>query len=374
MPLRHAGVLSALLLTCALLCAMPGLVRLPQEASRADDSLRPAQLRTVTVWLMPGDVGDRKLINAACAAFEKANDGARVFLRVVTAEEFTAENAVLPDVALFETGDIAVPEALFVPLDSADASGRFAGVDYAAALWFAPNVLSLPQAWFASSPAATARPESLLAAATAAPEEETLAMLAPKDLPWAQLLRPGALDAPTGVGWQQLLSLCPADMQAQLVQAVTGQAAAASTPAPKLDGVPKGGGASPTPAPAITTPARVETLAQHRQRLQKGENLLACPLSPAVSDRVRYAAICRDSADARAFVQLLQASDPLAYGLIPMAGQPSGGDALTHAVWEAYASPVHPNAFAHTRQEIAQLCADAFLRREDPVQTLLKLR
>ena len=372
--MRHAGVLSALLLTCALLCAMPGLMRLPQDASRADESLRPARLRTVTVWLMPGDVGDRKLINAACAAFEKANDGARVFLRVVTADEFNAENAVLPDVALFQTGDIAAPEKLFVPLDDADASGRFAGVDYAAALWFAPNVLSLPQAWFASAPTATAQPESLLAAATAVPEEEALALLRPKDLPWAQLLRPGALEAPTGVGWQQLLSLCPADMQAQLVQAVTGQAVTTPTPAPKLDGVPKGSGASPTPAPAITTPARVETLAQHRQRLQKGESLLACPLSPAVSDRVRYAAICRDSADARAFVQLLQTSETLTHGLISMAGTDYGVDALTQAVLEACASPVHPNAFAHNRQEIAQLCADGFLRREDPVQTLLKLR
>ena len=146
--MRHAGVLSALLLTCALFCALPGLARLPQDVSRADESLRPSRLRTLTVWLMPGDVGDRKLLNAACAAFEKQNDGARVFLRVVTADEFTAESAVLPDVALFETGDIAIPEKLFVPLADASSSGRFAGVGYARALWLAPNMLSLPAEWF----------------------------------------------------------------------------------------------------------------------------------------------------------------------------------------------------------------------------------
>ena len=99
--MRHAGVLSALLLTAALLCAMPGLTKWPEQQGRADERLRPAQLRTLTVWLTPGEVDDRKLISELCAAFEKEHPGVRVFLRVVTGGEYAGETAVLPDV---ETG------------------------------------------------------------------------------------------------------------------------------------------------------------------------------------------------------------------------------------------------------------------------------
>lgn len=382
--MRHAGVLSALLLTAALLCAMPGLMRMPAQEGRADARLRPAQLRTLTVWLMPGDVGDRKLINEACAAFEKERDGVRVFLRVVTADEFTAESAVLPDVALFETGDIAVPETVFVPLaDDAGSSGMFAGVQRAVPLWLAPNVLSLPESWLREAAPHTPKPDSLLAAATAVPPAQVDSVIAADDLPWEMLLQKGALDAPSGVGWQQLLSACPAQLRAQLVAAVLGRQPSSppSTPADDdwVTTLPMSRSASPTPTSEITTPARVETLAQHQSRLKAGEALSAHVLIPAVSDRVRYAALCRDGEDARAFVQFLlsdkQQTSALAYGLVKPNSGAAHTDALTQAVLDALRAPAAlPNAFAHTRQELLGLCADGFARCEDPVQTLLKLR
>lgn len=383
MRMRHAGVLSSLLLTAALMCAMPGLLHLPAQEGRADARLRPAELRTLTVWLMPGDVGDRKLLSEACAAFEKERDGVRIFLRVVTADEFTGETAVLPDVALFETGDIVVPEQVFLPLADVlaqDSSGVFAGVRRAVPLWLAPNVLSIPESWLREAQPHTPKPESLLAAATAVPQEPVDSVIAAGDLPWGMLLKKGAVDAPEGVGWQQLLSACSTELRAQLISAMLGGSTASAPAAAPEDWVttlPVSRGASPTPLPPLTTPARVETLASHQARLARGESLAAHVLSPAVSDRVRYAALCRDGEDARAFLQFLlaQQAPALAHGLIPPGYEAAHPDALTQALLDAFRAPAAlPNAFAHTRQEIHQLCADGFARNEDPVRTLLSLR
>ena len=378
--MRHAGVLSALLLTAALLCAMPGLMQWPQQSGRADESLRPAQLRTLTVWLMPGDVGDRKLLGERCAAFEKEHDGVRIFLRVVTADEFTAENAVLPDVALFETGDLITPE-VFLPLaDVSAVSGQSAGVQRAVPLWLSPNVLSIPQNWLHEAAQQTPKPDSLLAASTPVPTKETDALFSADELPWGMLLQKGAVEQPEGVGLQQLLSVCPMEERARMVSAVLGMGVqpALPTPAPSdwETTLPMSRSVSPTPLPLITVPARVETLMDHQTRLKKGESLSACVLTPAVSTRVRYAALCRDGKDARAFVQFLLSShsSALSSGLIPPGCETVHADALIQALISAYHSPTLPNAFAHTRQEIQQLCQDGFARNEDPVRTLLGLR
>lgn len=381
MNMRHAGVLSALLLTAALLCAMPGLMRLPVQQDRTDERLRPAQLRTLTVWLMPGDVGDRKLINQLCTAFEKQRKGVRIFLRVVPADEWTGETAVLPDVALFETGDIAAPEQLFLPLEHAIGnSGMFAGVQRAVPLWLAPNVLSIPQSWLQSTLSATPRPDSLLSSATAEPAQQHNAVLYAAALPWPMLLRQGATEMPEGVGWQQLLSVCPAQLRSQLLSSLLDSDADPPVPSPGPDEwvttLPVPRGASPTPLPRVDTPARVETLAQHQSRLQQGEALAACVLTPAVSQRVRYTALCRNGEDAKAFVLFLlqQKEAALQHGLVAPGCESSTPDPLLQSLMDAYQQPVLPNAFAHTKQELAALCADGFARCEDPVRTLLGLR
>lgn len=375
--MRHAGVLSSLVLTAALLCAMPGLLKMPAQPDRADESLRPAQLRTLTVWLMPGDVGDRKLLGRLCAAFEKEHDGVRIFLRVVTPDEFDGEAAVLPDVALFETGDVIMPEKVFLPLgDVQDSSGSYAGTTYALPLWLAPNVLSIPQTWLQKSPSAVPRADSLLAAATAVPFQENSGLITAEEVPWNMLLQPGAVAKPEGVGWQQLLFSCPSELRARLVSGVLGMQTEPSAPTrAKVTTLPISRGASPTPMPALATPARVETLAQHQSRLQSGEAVSGFVLSPAVSMHVRYAALCRDGEDARAFLQFLteQRQEAAASGLIAP-GCATSAAPLTGALEMAYQSAVLPNAFAHTKSEILQLCADDFARCADPVGTLLRLR
>ena len=66
MPSKRAGAIAALLVTALLLCAMPGLLaRLtPGDGNRMDERLRPARLHTLTVWRMPDDVQDKRLLAA----------------------------------------------------------------------------------------------------------------------------------------------------------------------------------------------------------------------------------------------------------------------------------------------------------------------
>ena len=95
-----------------------------------------------------------------------------------------------------------------------------------------------------------------------------------------------------------------------------------------------------------------------------------------MSDRVRYAAVCREGEDAQAFVQFLLAhrEKAAAYALMPAGMTADATDELTKRLMEEYQTAVLPNAFAHTREEMLQLCREAFARCEDPVRTLLTLR
>lgn len=377
MTTRRTGLLTALLLTAALLLCMPGLWRSVVSVGdgRVDDRLRPARQRTLTVWLLPGEMGDREVVVRACAAFEKQRPGARVFLRVVSADEFEGETAVLPDVALFETGAIQTPEAFFLPLVNAgeEPSGQLGDVDYAVPLWMHANVLSLPLGWFGQEETQTRQPSLL---ASAAPAREIQTQLEIEDAPWGLLTQVGALQKPRGVALQQLLFSCPQHLRAQLANACLGKASSAPAATPAPDGLettlPLSCGPTPTPSPDLSRPARVQTLWQHLRAVQSGEALCACVLLPAVSDQTRYAALCRDGEDARAFVRFLreEAETP---GYLP-AREGTSDDALTRRAQEIYAARTLPNAFAHTRQELRSLCEDAFRRLEDPVTTLLRLR
>lgn len=356
---RRASLLLSLLLTAALLYLLPGLMG-PVDAgddNRMDERLRPARMRTLTVWLMPGGVDDRKLLGEACAAFEKEQPGVRVFLRTVTAEEWTAGDAVLPDVALLATGSLTIPEQVLLPLTGMGetaASGRSGGTDYAVPLWLEANVLSLPAEWTSSTPLAAPAQTPLPGLASPAPQETEDGWLAAEDLPWRRLLEPGALALPQGVALQQLLFLCPAQIRNEL--AALGRQEASED-----------------------AQAYVCTLGEHLSAVRGGEGRAACLLMPAVSDRARYGALCRDSEEARAFLRFLAAEAWQARaaetGMIPAQQHAEPSDALVRAAverfWEGMALP---NAFSHTVQERQSLCLDAFLRAADPVETLLRLR
>ena len=113
--------------------------------------------------------------------------------------------------------------------------------------------------------------------------------------------------------------------------------------------------------------------------MRGGEARTACLLAPAVSDRVRYAAIARDGEDARAFVDMLASGDwqaqAAAMDMVPALVQDGAANEMTHAALERFSQGMTlPNAFSHTAEELRSLCLDAFLRAADPVETLLRLR
>lgn len=343
MKTRRMGMITALLLTAALFLVLPGLMRtlLARDFSRADDSLRPPKLRTLAVWLIPGELDDRRLIASACAAFEQQHPGVRVFLRSVGAGELHQPDAVLPDAVLFETGAVSVPEKVFLPLADASApSGMHAGVCYALPLWLSPNVLSIPAQWMQAEAQATPVPGSLLGAAP--PQMQIQQQLSAEDLPWPAIAQ--SLQRPQGTALQQLLSMCPAALRPALLQSESGEAQVLSL----------------------------------RAFLSGAQDACGVVLTPAVSDRVRMGALCRQSAEASAFLRFLQqqtAQEAAAHGLI-CPGQPAeAADGWTQQAAELFASTYTlPNAFAHTREELSQLCLQGFLRMDDPVMTLLRLR
>lgn len=368
MSTRRLSLICALLLTAALLYMLPWLWRAmtPADTNRMDERLRPVRTRTLTVWLIKGGMEDGGLISSACSAFERANEGARVFLRTVGEDEWTGPDAVLPDVMLFTTGSVIAPEKVFIPLSGAEglvegaaSIGMSGGTQYAVPLWFAPNLLSLPEEWFETP--STPAPTSLLGG-----EEDVGGgrsdVIEGEALPWRALLSPDALTLPDGVALEQLMNLCPNQLRSELAALC---APAASTPSP-----------APT---AAALKARVVTLRQHLSAAESGERRVVCLLEPVVSERVRLIAVCREGDDASAFLRFLleaeQQSAALDYGLLPLTGAGEAAEPVTRALLESVREgAVLPNAFAHTLEELRALCLDAFVRAADPVQTLLKLR
>lgn len=120
--MRRGAVLSALLLTALLLYLWPGLLKglWTDTDNRMAGELRPAQRRTLTLWWLPGEMGDQRCISRLCTRLEKETPGLRVFLRRVDAAELTAPDALLPDAVLFGTGGRGQSRAA---VSSADAFG-----------------------------------------------------------------------------------------------------------------------------------------------------------------------------------------------------------------------------------------------------------
>lgn len=367
---RRSGLIAALLVTAALLLGMPGLLSraAPTDTNRMHQRLRPQKAHTLTVWLLPGQMADDALVRSSITAFEKQHSGVRVFLRSVSLEECTAPDAVLPDVMLFETGAITLPEKLFIPLQQADPSGMHAGVGYAAALWLEPWVLSLPAQWLESPSAPTPAPGSLLGAAPA----PTVSPPQTASIPWGMLCQPDALTLAEGTARMQLLSMCPPALRAQLISPPAPTAAPVPT-----DGVPRSRGVQPSATPARLS-AQVQTLAAYQASQKEGKAAAVFALTPAVSDRVRYGAICRDGPEARAFLSHLRtqtAQEAILSGKLCLHASADAPSALAQDVQALFQNGYAlPNAFAHTREALESLCRDAFLRNADPVETLLRLR
>lgn len=365
--MRRAGLLSALLLTAVLLYTMPGLLSsfVLTDSNRMDERLRPAKSRTLTIWLVNAGMDDAQLISELCSDLEKAEKGLRVFLRRVDADDLNKPDIVLPDGVLYGIGDFIDPASHFLPLadvegvrEEALGAGRSGGVLYALPLWLSPNVLSLPTDWLEAEahPGATPQPESFFGLHTPVPESPAPA---PDftTLPWRRLMEPNALWIRPGVAWQQLLFSCPTTLRAELSAACV-----------------------PTDAPASKNSARAWRLKDHLAAVKAGEALTPLLLSPAASDQLRLFSLCRDSKDGRLLLRSLiseaAASKAMQASFLPLVStdEPLYGDVNGQAQALYQPASLLPNAFAHTRQELTELCRDGWTRVTDPVQTLLKLR
>ena len=242
---------------------------------------------------------------------------------------------------LFGTGDVVNPEQLFLPLtlsedDGTLSSGKSGGETYALPLWYEENVLSVPNGWLEEdgTPTVTVQPHFLLGQTAATPKPETDET---PSIPWRRLLAENALWVSPGTAGPQLAFTAPSSLREELDSAALHSA-----------------------EKPVKGTARVWTRREHLAAAQK-EALTAFSLRPAVSDRVRYAALCRDTAETRALLAFLRSEgcreEAEAAGLLPA----EQADSL-------------PNAFAHTREELNALCADGLRRGLDPVEILLRLR
>lgn len=170
---RH--ILPALLLILAAGCIM--------AAFRSTASEVPGltgQPRTLLrIWITGSPGGGQTWLTQQLAAYEKQHRGVMTHLRVVSPEELSSPDAVLPDLVLCLPGDVTDPSAHFIPVSPDTAlrepllqSGRWQGTQYGWPLCWGAWVLAIDSA-LDPHPASTPAPTTLLGrpAATDAPTQ-----------------------------------------------------------------------------------------------------------------------------------------------------------------------------------------------------------
>ena len=365
MPLRR-GMLCSLLLTALLLLTLPTVrSRLFADDGRVSPRLKPARQQPLTVWLIGDRTDSLRLLRREIAAFEKQTPGARVYLRSADAGELYAEGAVRPDVVLFSPGTVLEDALLPIAGDppcrqDAAIAGVSAGERYALPLWYAPSVLCVPNDWIVGRPAATATATPLFALGTPPPTSavQPKPTEPPPELPWQSVA--GSVAARDGVALAQLAAMCPASERARLTETLTPQWNADGKLKPRGD-------------------AALLTLKAYRKALADGKPITGFALTPAASDAALFLGFSRDSALARAFADRLLSADTQSaldeHGLFPVrtdAPHPTGERVARELSRLYQANLLLPNAFAHTREELDQLCRAALTG--DPIETLLRLR
>lgn len=391
---RRTSILCSLLLTAALLVVLPSLLDgLSQwDGQRMAPRLRPSKTQPLVIWLLTDPTEGGTHLSRQISLFEKQNPGVRVFLRKADATELLAKETVLPDVLLFGPGAFGEPGKALLPLaldmglsPAALMAGQSAMVQYALPLWVAPSVLAVPASLLPLEIApASPTPSSFFQLGTPAPQEEgtPLGQEPPlpqaSEIPWASFLLPDVLLQPKGMALQQLLSMCPADFRAALVEGLLRQGTdtprPTSPPAQGKSVLPKG--KAQTAAPPA---ARVLSLNACQRATAAGEALVPFPMTPAASENVLFLGLCRESEPALAFVKHLFSQEARgalsSFGLLPTVPANPSADPLYGSLSALYANnPLLANAFEHTAQELQALCLDGFARQVDPVETLLRLR
>ncbi len=360
---KRLGLLTALFFSALLTCIMPSLLTslMGADQNRMDISLRPAITTTLTVWVTSDQMGDSALYRALLSDFEKAHEDIRLFLRVVDSTELYAEDAVLPDIVLFSLGDLINPSDYLLPLstDSYDA-GSSGGVQYGQSLWYAPMVLSIPNAWLTQEIDTTQTPQttSFFDLGTPAPEMDADApsiTLSEDDLPFEYLLTDHSVIVPSGVALLQLMTLAPSNLQTPWLNILQNS------------------------EPTSEEVATVQTLADYTTALAKGADTQAYLLSPPMNDQLRLIGLCKQSEEALTFLSYLTSDEAstivLSHHFLPIVSCGASSDPLTSALQAHYAQGVSfANAFEYTKTERNALCLDALTRDQDPIETFLRLR
>ena len=126
------------------------------------------QRRLVRVWVCSPIGGGESWLRECLKAWEKQNPGVMTFLRTVTPDEITRQDAVLPDVLLYTPGTVDAPQELFTPVSGITGlrepllrAGRWQGQQYGLPLCYAGYALAIDSA-AEPYPAATPAPTTLL--------------------------------------------------------------------------------------------------------------------------------------------------------------------------------------------------------------------
>ena len=145
------------------------------------------------IWVCSSVGGGESWLRDCLKSWEKQNPGTMTFLRVVSPEELTRPDAVLPDVLLYTPGTITAPQELFVPLSNAVGirepllrAGRWQMQQYGLPLCYAGYALAIDSS-IEPELAVTPSPTTLLGkpAATAAPQATVTPELPENVLPLA---------------------------------------------------------------------------------------------------------------------------------------------------------------------------------------------
>lgn len=166
--------LVALLLTGLLLWlglrAKPVQERLPGSES--------SQRHLLRIWVCSSPGGGESWLRGCLKSWEKQHPEVMTFLRSVSPDEISREDAVLPDILLYTPGDVTAPETHFTPLTGIDGlrepllrAGRWQGQQYGLPLCYAGYALAIDSA-AEPYPTVTPAPTSLLGrpAATSQPD------------------------------------------------------------------------------------------------------------------------------------------------------------------------------------------------------------
>ncbi len=125
------------------------------------------------IWTVDSPGGASSWLTGQLRQWEKQHPGVTTYVRQVSSDMLTEEDAVLPDIVLYAPGDVASPEGLFMPLSGGAADrdgllreellrcGRYRNVQYGLPLCWGAWVLAINSSLEPGS-AATPAPTTLL--------------------------------------------------------------------------------------------------------------------------------------------------------------------------------------------------------------------